>query len=77
MMCLFCYRENIRVQLTPTNRVFSPPTDGPERRPPVPKTAVAPARPAADKPATAARTAATRTAASAPPARRPGQTSCV
>ncbi len=28
MMCLFCYRETIRVLLTPTNRVFSPPTDG-------------------------------------------------
>uniref|UniRef100_A0A8C2GTT8 Microtubule-associated protein n=1 Tax=Cyprinus carpio TaxID=7962 RepID=A0A8C2GTT8_CYPCA len=38
-----------------------------EKRPLVPKTAVAPTRPAADKPATAA-----RTAASAPAARRPG-----
>uniref|UniRef100_A0A671NMZ3 Microtubule-associated protein n=1 Tax=Sinocyclocheilus anshuiensis TaxID=1608454 RepID=A0A671NMZ3_9TELE len=37
-----------------------------EKRPPVPKAAVAPARPAADRPATA-----TRTAASAPAARRP------
>uniref|UniRef100_A0A672MG87 Microtubule-associated protein n=2 Tax=Sinocyclocheilus TaxID=75365 RepID=A0A672MG87_SINGR len=43
-----------------------------EKRPPVPKAAVAPARPAADRPATA-----TRTAASAPAARRLGNLTSV